>query len=225
MHKPSVIMSVLLTVLIPVAILLLSSNLVLRMPLTNDFYFNDSQTLDEIDYSITVSDMGSAIGKYFSMPGSADFQVYEKNGKYKDTVFTTSEQKVMKKAKDFLFRQFLVALGILILAMLIYANTSRKGLRDLLRYESWIAMGGTVFLLILQLVLIGHKSFRAMLYGAFIGSGLSKTSTLYIILGGGKIYSIYLMFSSIAMIVLLLLFIYLNYKHTKPDRIFYARGF
>lgn len=225
MHKPSVIMSVLLTVLIPVAILLLSSNLVLRMPLTYEFYFNDSQTLDEIDYSITVSDMGSAIGKYLSMPGSEDFQVYENNGKYKDTVFTTSEQTVMKKAKGFLFRQLLVVLGLLIVTILIYANTSRKGLRDLLRHESWIAMGVTVALMILQWVLVRHKNFRAMLYGTFIGSKLSKTSTLYIVFGGDKIYSTYLMFSTIAMIALLLLFVYVNYKYTKPDRIFYGRGF
>lgn len=223
MQKPSIIMSVFLTVLIPIAILLLSSNLVLRMPLTYEFYFNDAQTLDEIDYSIAVSTMGNSIGKYLSSPGSAKFQVYEKNGSFKDAVFKSKEQKVMSNYKTFLFRQALIALAVIIIALLIYVNTVRSKLKDLLRLETRIAMGVTGFLLLLQLILIGQKGFREMLYSHVIGIKLSKTSTLSVVFGGGDIYGTYLMFATIAGLVILLLFIYVNHRFTKPDRIFYYR--
>lgn len=87
MQKSSRVFSVLLTVLIPLAIFILSSNLILRMPLTYKFYFNDSMTINKIDYSVSVSKVGNSIGAYFSKPGSTEFQVYEKNGSYKDGVF------------------------------------------------------------------------------------------------------------------------------------------
>ena len=140
MHKPSIIFSVLLTVLIPLAIFLLSSNLILRIPQTYEFYFNDSQSIDGIDYSITVSKMGKSICSYFSSPGNDDFQVYEINGQYKDPVFGDKDKTVMKNAKDFLFKELVAGLAALLFAVLIYVNTVKKKLRQYLRIESWIAM-------------------------------------------------------------------------------------
>ena len=224
MHKPSLVCSAFLTVLIPLAIFLLSSNLILRLPLTYEFYFNDSQSIDEIDYSVTVSQVGKAIGSYFSMPGKDKFQVYEVNGHYKDAVFNAKEQQAMKNAKAFLLKELIAGLLALLLFIIIYANTVRKDLSRYLRIESWIAMGVTVLFTLLQLILVSSKGFRGFLYNAFIGVKLGKSSDLVTILGG-HFYSTYLAFDVIATIILLLIFIYFNHKYTKPDRLFYNRRF
>ena len=225
MQKPSKVMSLFITVLIPIAILLLSSNLVLRLPLTYSFYFFYSQSLNEINYNVKVSYMGKAIAKYFSVPSSNKFQAYEKNGKYEDGVFKDKEQKAMEKAKSFLSRQLFIGLAALLLAVLIYANTTRRGMRDILRHESWIAMGLTGLLLLLQIILISSKSFRRLLYCKFIGIKLSHNATLYTIMGGGNIYTSYLLIATITGLIFLLLFAYINHRYTKPDRIFYNRRF
>ena len=221
MHKPSKAFSVLLTILIPLVIFILSSNLILRMPLTYKFYFNDSMTINKIDYSITVSKMGNAISGYFSKPGTDTFQVYEQNGSYKDGVFKSDEQKAMKKARDFVNLELMAGIVLLLLSLLIYVNTCKKRLNDILRIESWIAMGVTVLLFLLQLILMNISGFRHLLYSAIVGVKLSKTSSLYIIMGGGDIYGTYLEFSTICGLILLLLFAYVSYRHTRPDRIFY----
>lgn len=222
MHKPSLVLSAFLAVLIPLAIFLLSSNLILRMPLTYQYYFNDSQSINGIDYDISVSKMSKSICSYFSSPGSEEFQVYEVNGQYKDPVFGSKDKTVMKNAKNFLFKELVAGLAALIFAVLIYVNTVKKKLREYLRIESWIAMGVTAFLLLLQLILMNIKGFRAVLYGAILGEKLTKSSNLLTILGG-SFYKTYLAFDLITGIILLLIFIYINHKYTKAERIFYSR--
>lgn len=127
----------------------------------------------------------------------------------------------MKNARKFLTRELAAGIVILLLAIGIYVNTCRKRLNDILRIESWIAMGVAGLLLILQLILLNISGFRHMLYSALIGVKLSKTSSLYIIMGGGDIYGTYLTFATICGLLFILLFAYINHRHTRPDRIFY----
>ena len=100
MHKFNYFCSIVLVVTLPLMIVILTSNLILRVSATYTYHFNDSQVMDEVPYSITGTEMGSEIASYWSSFRSEDFQVYEENGVYKDPVFQSDEQQVMRKTKN-----------------------------------------------------------------------------------------------------------------------------
>lgn len=216
-------LSYLLIILIPAAIVLLSSSVVLHMSQPYEYYFNDSESLSGIGYGVEVSEMGDEISDYFRMPSDKPFQVYERNGEYEDPIFSEQDQAVMKKAADFLWKETFLAVILTVLSVLIFWNTKRKKLIDQLRAESWIATVLTVLLLILQFVLLSTESFRQVLYRKLIGITLPKTSNLYVILGSGEFAGVYLMFTTILAAAILVLFVYIFYKNTRPERVFYVR--
>ncbi|GEM_PF-324788 len=216
-------LTILLIVLVPAAILLLSSAVILHMPQPYEYYFNDSQSLEGIGYGITVSEMGEEISDYFRLPTDAPFQVFERNGEYEDPVFSELDQRVMKKAADFLWRETILGVVLTILSILFFWNAKRRKLTDLLRPVCWAASVLTVLLLILQVVLLSSEAFRQTLYRHVIGIPIPKTSNLYVILGSGEFAGVYLMFASVLSAALLILFIYIFYKNTRPERVFYVR--
>ena len=216
-------LSVFLIVLIPAVIVLLSSAVVLHMPQPYEYYFNDSESLSGIGYGVEVSEMGKEIADYFRMPSDEPFQVYERNGEYEDPIFSDRDQEVMKKAAEFLWKETLLALALTVLAVLVFWNTKRKKLIDPLRVEGWIASILTVLLQAAQFVLLSSESFRHVLYQKLIGISLPRTSNLYVILGNGEFAGVYLMFQTIIAAALLVLFAYIVYKSTRPERVFYVR--
>lgn len=99
MHKFNYLCSIILIVTLSLMIVILSSNLILRVSETYNFHFNDSQVTSEIPYSVTGSELSGEIAHYWTSFSSDDFQVYEVNGNYRDPIFKADEQAAMKKAK------------------------------------------------------------------------------------------------------------------------------
>lgn len=221
MHKFNYFCSIVLVVTLPLMMVILTSNLILRVSVTYTYHFNDSQVMDEVPYSITGTEMGSEIASYWSSFSSDDFQVYEDNGIYKDPVFKSDEQQVMRKTKNILNIELAAGLLCLAISLAIYIYLLRNGFRDALRNRYRVGAGLTVGLLIAQAVCWMSKGFRLWAYQTLIGIEFHKDSTTLALILGDPFYKTYVLFASIFGVALLAVLTYVNYSLTKPSRIFY----
>ena len=220
MNKLRYVFSIIFVIILPLAVVSLSSNLVLRTSSVYLYHFNDSQVIDNIDYDISAADMSSDISSYLMSFSDNKFQVYEINGVYRDPVFTKTEQQVMSKAR-YLLNLTLGGGGLLaLMSLVIYIVMLKKNNRDIMRKSGYAALTLTGVLICAQFVCVMMKSFRLSLYSSLIGINLAKDSTLAIILGD-PFYKTFALFTTIVGAAILAVLIYINHKSTKPVRIFY----
>lgn len=220
MHKFNYFCSVVLVVTISLMIVILSSNVILRVSATYTYHFNDSQVMSQIPYSITGSQMSDEIASYISSFGSEAFQVYEDNGIYKDPVFSAEEQRTMKRVKNILNIELAIGLLCLAISLAIYIYLWKNGFRKALLNRYRVSAVVSLVLLIGQAVCWASGAFRSWAYDFFVGIDLGKDSTLDLILGD-PFYKTYILFASILGAAFLAVLTYVNYHLTKPARIFY----
>lgn len=221
MHKFNYVCSVILAVLLPLMIVILSSNLILRISETYVYHFNDSQVIGEIPYSVTGSEMADEISSYWSSFSGKPFQVYEKNGSYRDPIFEEAEQQIMGKAKSILNIELAAGLFSLAIVIAIYVYLWKNDFREALRNRYYTGAGLTVVLLIVQGICWSIKSFRLWAYQFFIGIELPKETDTLLTLLGDPFFKTYILFASVFGVAVLAVLTYVNHKLTKPSRIFY----
>lgn len=221
MRKFNYSCSILLAILLPLMIVILSSNLILRVSEPYVYHFNDSQIINEVPYNVTGSEMAGAISKYWSSPNSKAFQVYEDNGAYKDPIIEEDEQQVMEEAKIIINVELAFGLIALVLVIAIYIYLWRGGFKEALRNRFYAGAGLTLALLIAQAVCWSVKPFRLWIYNTLIGVRLGKESLTIQLVLGDPFFKTYVLFATIAGIAILAVLTYVNHQITKPTRIFY----
>lgn len=221
MHKFNYVCSVILAVILPLMIVILTSNLILRVSETYVYHFNDSQVISEIPQNVTGGDMAREISSYWSSFSRQPFQVYEQNGDYRDPIFDETEQQVMHKAKNILNIELAAGLFCLAITIAIYVYLWKNGFRDALRNRYYTGAGLTAALLILQGVCWSIKGFRLWAYDFFIGIELPKESTTLLTVLGDPFFKTYILFASVFGAAVLAILTYANHQLTKPSRIFY----
>ena len=220
MRNFNFICSIILVVTLPLMIVILSSNLVLRSSSTYVFHFNDSQVISEVPYNVEGTEFAEAIASYWSSFDDEPFQVYEDNGLFKDEIFEEDEQMVMKKAKHALNIELAVGVLCLVITVVIYGYLLRSGFGLALRNRYKVCIGVTIGLLVVQAACWFTKGFRLWLYDALIGVNLHKDSVLALILGDPS-FQTYMLFATIFGGGMLAIITYIHFSLTRPDRIFY----
>lgn len=220
MRKFNYFCSIILVVTLPLMIVILSSNLILRVSATYVFHFNDSQVISEVPYNVEGTEFADAIASYWSSFDDEPFQVYEDNGLFKDKVFEEDEQAVMEKAKYVLNIELAAGILCLVLSTGIYIYLLKSGFGLALRNRYKVCTGVTIGLLVLQLVCWFTKGFRLWLYDTFIGISLHKDSVLALILGDPS-FKTYMLFATIFGAAMLAILTYVHHSITRPDRMFY----
>lgn len=221
MKTTGIVSTICFVVTVSLAILGLSTQFALRAPVTYSFHFNDSQSIQKTGHDVEISEMAGAIGIYLSRPGAGKFQVYEKNGEYRDPVFSRKDQGIMKKFRRALNMELAAVLCITALAALLFAFMSREELREWRFLASVAAIPSAGVMIVIRGILAGSGPVQSALYRAFIGIQPGKKDTLYLLMGTGfaKAYEI---FSVGAAIVLLMLFSYGVFRsRLQKKRIFY----
>lgn len=221
MQKTSIGLSLLSVITIPLAIILLSSNIALRLPLTYQFYFTDKQAITSAGYDVTEKEMSREIASSLSSVSGKNFQVYEKNGQYRDPIFGRADQKVMRLARTQLNRALILGLIALLASIILFEFTLRNKMEEWLTAEGQWASAAVCALLVLQAIVVNIGGFRKWLYAHLIGVSLSKGDALYMLmhLGFAKAY---LIFATVIAVIMLLIFVYILVKRTKPKgMIFY----
>ena len=207
-------------VLISVAVLMLSSTLVLRLSATYVYHFNDSQAVLDIPYSVKGGEMADGISSYLRSFGDEAFQVYEDNGMYKDPLFNLKEKEVMRKVRTVLNLEMglgMIALGFFVA---IYIYLYKRNSTRLLRYTGRGAVATLSVLIIVRAVLACIKTFRGWLYQTLIGIELEKDSLLIQVLGD-PMFKTYVLFATVVAVVFTGIYAYVNAILAKQKRIFY----
>ena len=219
MRKFNYASSVLVVIFIPLMILILSSNLVLRLSETYVYHFNDSRATAGLAYNVTGSEFADEIAGYWSSFGG-EFQVYDDNGSFSDPIFDDSEVEAMAKAKNAVNLHLLAGIISGAVGIVFYTYLYRRGYRKALRKRGFLAAGITAALIVVQDIMLGTGSFRKMLYETFIGVSLDDNSPLTALLGS-PFYKTFIIFSSVLGAAMLGIFIYIHFNLTKAKRIFY----
>lgn len=222
MQKTRIGISLLAVVMIPLAIILISSNIAFRLPMTYQFYFTDKQAISSAGYDLTESQVSRAFAKYFSSTGSKAFQVYEKNGGYRDPVFGQRDQLVMKMLRSLLNKELIAGIFALIASIILFEFTLRQKMEEWLTLEGQISSGIVAGFLVLQLILLNIKSVRLTLYRLLIGVPLKKKDPFFALMHQGFAKS-YIIFSTVIAIALLLLFVYILVRRTRPKGMIFYR--
>ena len=221
MRKFNYVCSLILAVMLPLMIVILSSNLVLRVSEIYVFHFNDSQVINEIPYNVTGSQMAKEISSYWSSFSGEAFQVEEDNGDYQDPIFEPDEQRVMGKVKNILNIELAAGLFCLAVTLAIYIYLLRNGYREALRNRYRAGAALSALLLVAQGVCWSLKSFRVRVYDFFVGIELSEDSQTLVTILGDSFFRTYILFASLFGAALLAVLTYAHYHLTKPERIFY----
>ncbi len=221
MHKFNYLCSMILAVLMPLMIVILTSNLVLRVSEVYVFHFNDSQVVREIPYNVSERDMAEGIASYWSSFSGEAFQVNEDNGVYQDPVFDQTEQRIMWRVKTVLNIALAVGLFCFAIVLAVYIYLWKNGFRDALRNRYRVGAVLTAALLVGQGICWYSKGFRLWAYRFFVGIELPKESTTLLTVLGDPFFKTYILFASIFGAAVLALLTYINYHLTKPERIFY----
>ena len=208
-----------LSIAAPLAILLLSANLVTRVPSVYVYYFNDSQSVNQLYTDVTPSEFAGELASYVNFRGEEKFQVYEKNGSFRDPVFEKRDQKVMRNVrKQLLFSVIAFILSTLI-ACAIYIYLYKKNFKTALLVQCYIWPSVMVGYLVLFNWIARNASLRYWYYNSVLGGGLGTKSQLYKLLGTG-FYSTFATFTTLVAVALLCCLIYGNYVLNKKQRLF-----
>ncbi len=219
MRKFNYASSILVVIFLPLMIVVLSSNAVLRMSETYVYHFYDTRAASSLGYNVDSSEFAKEIAGYWSSFDD-EFQVYENNGDFSDPIFDDDEQVAMWRAK--LAINFHLLLGIFcgIVGLSFYIYLYRRGFKKALRKRGFLAAGITAVLIVIQDVLLSSGEFQAMLYDRFIGVELEEGSALMTLLGS-SFYKTYNLFSTILGMAILGIFFYIHFNITKIKHVFY----
>lgn len=221
MNKARAVLYALLIVLLPIAIISLSGNAVLRVYATYGYHFNDIQGSNLVSSNLSNSDLGKEIADYFNSFGDENFQIYEQNGEFSDPMFDDSEIAVMAKVKVLLKWTLIGGSFAFLLVVVIYVYLRLWGDKKKLRIVGYSAAGVTLVAFIAKVFLLFDQGFRNGLYAKYIGIPLNDESSLKILLQS-PMEKTYLLFSGIVAMAIVVLFIYINSEVTK-ERGFFKR--
>ena len=219
MRRLNFILYITLIVLLPISVILLSGNAVLRIAETYTYHFNDSQVIEELGSSLTGAEFSREISGYFNKPSKEAFQVYEENGEYQDPIFDETESRAMAKAK--MLMTITLFSGIVLfggsIAVYMYMTTCVE--RVVLRVVGFIALAISAVGILVVDFLIKSSGFRITLYNRFIGINLGSGSALKLLLGT-PFQNTYIIFSSVLGIAIIGILIYIHHSITRERRLF-----
>ena len=219
MRRLNFIWYILIMVLLPISIVTLSGNIVLRLAPTYVYHFNDTQVVNSTGGYISGNEYADAIQDYFNSFSREPFQVYENNGEFQDAAFDELDVQVMGKAKFFMTISLGIGLLFFVAAIALYIYLFPRISKSSLRGMGFLSA-------IITFVLIGVKDFlltkadiREKLYSEFIKIDLGPNSLLRTLIGT-PFEKTYIIFFSVVAIAITCIFIYLHYNITREKRIF-----
>lgn len=204
---------------LPIAILLLSSNLVLRVSETYIYHFNDSEVTYYTGVNVTGSQFAESITGYFNRIGGEDFQVYEQNGTFMDPLFEENEIRMMAAAKRTMTTELLVGLLFLAVGIAVYIWLLGKGDDKALRKTGFVGLAIGFILLVGQVIAVSNPGFREWVYDTFVAVELNENSLIALLLSD-PFQKAYLLFASILGFAMMSAYGYIHHLITKEKRIF-----
>lgn len=222
MKRPNFLWYLIVVIALPIAITVLSANLVLRVSETYMFHFNDSQVVDKINTSVTASEIAEEITGYFNSASKEEFQVYEENGIFNDPIFPKEDVEVMAKIKQSMTVWLITGVVMLAIGLIAYFYLYAKSKKSTLKYCGLGGIGLSLFSVLGLDYALTEGTARTWLYNNLVGIPLGRESLVKRLMMSPFEKSFMLFFSILSGALIILAF-YLNYHLTREKKFFFGK--
>ena len=219
MTRFKTICSVVLVCCIIIVTLTLGQNLLFRLPDVYQFHFNDSQCVDRLYTSLTSTQMADEIAGFMNSFRPEEFQVNDFTGYDELPIFDSRDSYnmlVLKKMVD--ISGIFCAIGLILLVS-IYIWFVREDEKKLLRKAFRFGAVCSAAMIVVQAVVFSAGGLRNRYFRLWGMRAFAEDSKLEMILGS-EFWGIFAVFLTVVSLILLLVMAYLNYRVTRPPRIF-----
>lgn len=220
MKKFNMACSVVAVITIALFLVTLSQNMTVRTTEVYSFYFNDSQAVSRLYTELSSTEIADGIADFMNSWKPEEFQIYEDTGYDLQGIFDEDEGYNMMCVKRCLDISTALGLAALLLTLAIYWHLIRCDEKKKLRNSFRVALVISTGVSIAEFALLRSESGRAWLAEMLKLTELDENSALMTILGPDFI-SMAAVFFAILAVIVLAIFTYINYRLTRPDRIFY----
>ena len=214
------ICSVVLVISVVMVTVCLGQSVIFRTPDAYQFYFNDSQCVDRLYTSLTSSEMADEIASFMNSFRPEEFQVNDNTGYDELPIFDSRDSynmMVLKKTVD--ISGIFCVVG-LILMVAVYIWFLREDEKKLLRRAYLIGAGISLAVIAVQAAVMSAPGLRTSWYRLWGMRAAAADSRLAMIMGDA-FWSSFTVFLTGMCLIILLVLTYINYRITRPPRIFF----
>lgn len=214
------ICSVVLVISVVMVTVCLGQSVIFRTPDAYQFYFNDSQCVDRLYTSLTSSEMADEIASFMNSFRPEEFQVNDNTGYDELPIFDSRDSynmMVLKKTVD--ISGIFCVVG-LILMVAVYIWFLREDEKKLLRRAHLIGAGISLSVIAVQAAVMSAPGLRTSWYRLWGMRAAAADSRLAMIMGDA-FWSSFTVFLTGMCLIILLVLTYINYRITRPPRIFF----
>ena len=214
------ICSVVLVISVVMVTVCLGQSVIFRTPDAYQFYFNDSQCVDRLYTSLTSSEMADEIAAFMNSFRPEEFQVNDNTGYDELPIFDSRDSynmMVLKKTVD--ISGIFCVVG-LILMVAVYIWFLREDEKKLLRRAHLIGAGISLAVIAVQAAVMSAPGLRTSWYRLWGMRAAAADSRLAMIMGDA-FWSSFTVFLTGMCLIILLVLTYINYRITRPPRIFF----
>ena len=222
MNRLKTVSRIILIIAIPILILTLGQNLIYRMPDAYLYYFNDSQCLDKLYLSMSNSEMADALTDLLNTfrPDPDQFNIYVDTGYDQLGILDSRDTYNLLMMKNALDLSALLCGAALILTAAGFFFLLRNDEKKKLRISFQIGAFLSGVLLAVQAVCLPAETLRGRIFTMIGIRPFHEDSILQIMMGDG-FWTMMTIFLTLAGILILGIGAYLQYRLTRPPRIFY----
>lgn len=222
MERLKTLSRIILIIAIPILILTLSQNIIFRLPDAYLYYFNDSQCLSELYIDMTNSEVADALTDLINTAGpDADkFNIYVDTGYDQLGIFESRDSYnllVLKRALDL---GTLLCILSLAAVTVIYVFLLKHQEKKMLRVSFKIGAAIAGVLIVLQAVLFSMTPLREWIFTVIGVLPFHEDSALSVMLSSG-FWNMATVFLTFAAVIVLGAAAYVQYRLTRPPRMFY----
>lgn len=220
MSRFKMICSVVLVISVVMVTVCLGQSVIFRTPDAYQFYFNDSQCVDRLYTSLTSSEMADEIASFMNSFRPEEFQVNDNTGYDELPIFDSRDSynmMVLKKTVD--ISGIFCVVG-LILMVAVYIWFLREDEKKLLRRAHLIGAGISLAVIAVQAAVMSAPGLRTSWYRLWGMRAAAADSRLAMIMGDA-FWSSFTVFLTGMCLIILLVLTYINYRITRPPRIFF----
>ena len=214
------ICSVVLVISVVMVTVCLGQSVIFRTPDAYQFYFNDSQCVDRLYTSLTSSEMADEIASFMNSFRPEEFQVNDNTGYDELPIFDSRDSynmMVLKKTVD--ISGIFCVVG-LILMVAVYIWFLREDEKKLLRRAHLIGAGISLAVIAVQAAVMSAPGLRTSWYRLW-GMRAAAADSRLAMIRGDAFWSSFTVFLTGMCLIILLVLTYINYRITRPPRIFF----
>lgn len=220
MSRFKMICSIVLVFSVVMVTVCLGQSVIFRTPDAYQFYFNDSRCVDRLYTSLTSSQMAEEIASFMNTFHPEEFQVNDNTGYDELPIFDSRDSYNMMVLKKMVDISGVFALVGLVLMVSVYILLLREDEKKLLRKAHMIGSGISLAVIAVQTAVMSVPGIRDGWFRLWGMRTPAADSRLELIMGDA-FWSSFTVFLTGFSVILLLILVYMNYRITRPPRIFF----